>query len=76
MLVKIKVPPSGNIKTYINKPITDRRSFSKFDDVKEIGKIVDAKEVDSNYELTLDITDLDLNIEFNSDRVRSISIDC
>ena len=75
MLVKVKVPPSGSIKSYINKPVTDRRSFSKFDDTKEIGKIIDAKEVDNNYELTLDITDLDINIEFNSDRVRSLSIE-
>ena len=75
MLVKVKVPPSGNIKSYINKPVTDRRSFSKLDNVKEIGKIVDAKEIDNSYELTLDITDLDINIEFNSDRVRSISIE-
>ena len=74
MIVKVNVPATGSIDSYINKPVKDRMSISAFDNSKEIGRIINAKHVNDEYELTMDVN-IDININFNANTVKSFSIE-
>lgn len=51
MIFKTIVSKQGDIKSYINKPVWDKRE--NLNDQKEIGTIIKAVEIENGFELTI-----------------------